>query len=263
MVLSAATFFTICLIFRVKRGTEQLNNTSDASKKAKLSAYSKQHPTQSVPFSPQSPSQNHNQSQPDLQILSQSHQIPHSQTSPQLLNQKHQQPQKRGPGRPKKQNAIATNVLSPTMDASTYEMDVILSPPSVDRRRRSVTQKTKSADGLASPPPISTIKTGSFKSRRRPSKKDQATTDQEILPMMSPSARSGSVTLSPSPQQPSPVRTPGSTSGVSFTHSKDLTVNISDLDKLFEGSDDEGEHDHNVKVRRPFGSLCFSLRPHC
>ena len=64
----------------------------------------------------------------------------------------------------------------------------------------------------------------------------------------SPASRGNSVALSPAPFMPSPARTPGSSSGVSFTKSKDLMVNISDLDNLFDASDDEDDVDSSNKV---------------
>ncbi len=232
--------FKLLHFHRVKRTIDQL---SDGSKRARTPSGGSQMPT---PYQMDTSMPTQTGPHNELQSMSHSQQMTHSQSFQNVPNQ--QQPMKRGPGRPKKQSSSSVaSILSPNMEQNIYESDGIVSPPSVDRRRKSGGQTSRSKDGLTSPPPISTIKSGAVKSRRRPSKKEQHSFESDTVPMMSPSARSNPPSLSPLPHLPSPARTPGSISSVSFTHSKDLTVNISDLDKLFEGSDEE-EDDLTAKV---------------
>ena len=240
---------------RLKRNTEDSGNVDDATKKAKLSSNgSAQLPSYNASTPPpQSPAQSQLHSQADAQFHSQPI---NSQQSHTYNLQQQSQPQtqtqaKRGPGRPKK---VQGTLYSPKAEASIVENGSILSPPANDKRRRVSSNSTKVKEEiLASPPLVSNMKAASVKQRRRPSKKDHTPADHDMQSVTSPSARGGSVALSPAPFLPSPARTPGSTSSVSFTHSKDLTVNISDLDKLFEeaSSDDEEELDNRNRV------LCF------
>ena len=141
-------------------------------------------------------------------------------------------------------------MYSPKNEQNVLENGSILSPPVADKRRRPSNQSAKVKDeSIVSPPSVSSIKAAPVKgSRRRPSKKDQSLSDNELPPVTSPSARSGTVALSPSPYLPSPARTPGSSSGISFTQSKDLVVEFSDRDKLFEFSDDEDDQDNKSRV---------------
>lgn len=156
---------------------------------------------------------------------------------------------RRGPGRPKKAQGAQSSMYSPKAENSIVENGSILSPPNNDKRRRASNSSMKiKEEMLTSPPSISNMKAATVKARQRPSKKDQTGPEHDGQSVTSPSARNSSVALSPSPFLPSPARTPGSSSGVSFTHSKDLTVNISDLDKLFEASDDEDDMDNRHKV---------------
>eukprot|EP00794_Sanderia_malayensis_P013792 gene13792-15235_t len=246
----------------IKRSTDQVNDPSSKRCRSQSGIQSQQQQATALQLDSQSAQMqsrsSYDQQSPHHQLQQQQQQLSQqqlSQTSTQqsLANQQQQQlTMRRGPGRPKKpscsSSGAALPLTSPTGAATDvtniFENDVILSPPSVDRRRKSgTTQNAKAKDGLVSPPPISTIKAGGVKSRRRPSKKsDQSYSfEADAFPMMSPSARSNPPSLSPLPHLPSPARTPGSTSGISFTHSRDLTVNISDLDKLFEGSDEEDD----------------------
>ena len=241
----------IC-ISSMKRTTEQVN---DGLKKVRLSSGGNQN-LQNFTEPPTDPSRSHQ----DLQIPSPMQQSPYSQAHPPLPTQnQHQMSAKRGPGRPKRQSTSSnSSLVSPSADSNMYDNDPIISPPSVERRRKSSTPTAKTRDTLASPPPISNIKAGTVKSRRRPSKKDQHPTDPDMMPMMSPSGRGNPVALSPLSHLPSPARTPGSISSVSFTHSKDLTVNISDLDKLFGGSDDD-EDELSAKVSFQGEKICTTI----
>lgn len=237
-------------LHRMKRTPED-SNTDDGIKKPKLASYGnmkkQQQANQGTPL-PRSPAQPHSHSQQDNQYQPHPTNINHSH----LSSQNQQQPQpaapRRGPGRPKKQPS-SSSLLSPKTEPNIFENGTILSPPLTDRRRRSSTQPVKiKEEGLASPPPISSIKAAPVKSRRRPSKKDHTPADTEMPHVTSPASRGNSVALSPAPFMPSPARTPGSSSGVSFTKSKDLMVNISDLDNLFDASDDEDDMDSSNKV---------------
>eukprot|EP00795_Rhopilema_esculentum_P015506 gene15506-6767_t len=239
----------------VKRTTENANNVDESTKKVKLASYAQpqqqqpqqpqqpQHQQQSYAAAspPQSPSPSHFHSQTDS--------LSYQQTS-NASSSAHQQLQtRRGPGRPKKQSTSQSSIYSPKNDQNILENGSILSPPVADKRRRPSSQSTKIKDeAIVSPPSVSSIKAAPVKgSRRRPSKKDQSLSDNELPPVTSPSARSGTVALSPSPYLPSPARTPGSSSGISFTQSKDLVVEFSDRDKLFEFSDDEDDQDNKSR----------------
>ena len=242
-------FHCLCSI-RLKRNTENAATLDDVTKKAKLSSYSS---SQTSAFNaptppPQSPAQVQLHPQLDSPFHSQtgtsqsmSNIMPHNVQQ----HQPHSQT-KRGPGRPKKAQG---SIYSPKAEGNIVENGFILSPPMADKRRRASNSSTRTRDEiLSSPPPLSNMKAGPVKQKRRASKKDHSTPDPDIQSVASPSARGSSVALSPAPFLPSPARTPGSTSSVSFTHSKDLAANISDLDKLFEGSDDEDELDNTSKV---------------
>ena len=240
-----AAFFEL----RVKRNTEDPGNLDDATKKAKLSSYGhSKFPTfnASTP-PPQSPAQSQHHPQSDSQFhLTNSHSLSHATShNAQQQQQPHTQA-KRGPGRPKK---VQGSLYSPKAEGSIIENGSILSPPANDKRRRASNSSAKVKEEiLSSPPPVLNMKSGSVKQKRRPSKKEHSAPDPDIQSVTSPSPRCSSVALSPSPFLPSPARTPGSTSSVSFTHSRDLTAKVSDLDNLFEGSDDEDELDNRSKV---------------
>ena len=246
LVLKIAFYFS----GRIKRTPED-SNVDDGIKKPKLASYGnikkQQQTNQGTPL-PQSPAQPHSYSQQDSQYQSHPSNMNHSHLSSQNQQQPQSSAPKRGPGRPKRQPS-SSSLLSPKTESNIFENGTILSPPSTDRRRRSSTQPAKiKEEGLASPPPISSIKAAPVKSRRRLSKKDHTVADNEMPHVTSPASRGNSVALSPAPFMPSPARTPGSSSGVSFTKSKDLMVNISDLDNLFDASDDEDDMDSGNKV---------------
>ena len=247
-----------CILFhyvrfiRLKRNTENAVTLDDITKKAKLSSYNNSQPSAfNAPTPPpQSPAQAHLHPQVDSPFHSQTgtsqsiSNLPHNVQQ----HQPHSQT-KRGPGRPKKAQG---SIYSPKAEGNIVENGFILSPPMADKRRRASNSSTRTKEEiLSSPPPLSNMKAGPVKQKRRASKKDHSTPDPDIQSVASPSARGSSVALSPAPFLPSPARTPGSTSSVSFTHSKDLAANISDLDKLFEGSDDEDELDNTNKVISP------------
>lgn len=244
----SAILIKVCFTYRLKRNTDDISSLDDGTKKPKLASVN----AQGIPS--QSPVQSQIYSQPETQHLSQSNCQNSSQSLSYTMSYNAQQPQaqtKRGPGRPKKVQGPQGSLCSPKPDnQSLFENGSILSPPSNDKRRKPSSNSISVKDEiLASPPPVSNMKAAPTKQRRRQSKKDQNIPDHDMQSVTSPSAKNSSVALSPSPFLPSPARTPGSSSSVSFTHSRDLTVNISDLDKLFEASDDEDDLDNRHKVR--------------